>query len=116
MAEKSGCSTTAIKYVRTAVAQGPTTQSIFMSAGPAMAREWSTSGCRSCQAGSRTQRSSECPVSASRCDRCHGSGRFIRKKCHLCSGTLTVESLETTVLFVERGMTDGSELVGPLMT
>ena len=46
--------------------------------------------------------------SYSRCDKCHGSGRFIRKTCHLCSGTLTVENLETIVVFVERGMRDGN--------
>ena len=44
------------------------------------------------------------------CPKCGGKGKIIKKKCHECHGNKIVKTLEEMTLYIEKGMTDGSEI------
>lgn len=45
------------------------------------------------------------------CPKCKGKGKMINKHCHVCSGKRIVKGVEELTIFVERGMTNGQEIV-----
>lgn len=47
----------------------------------------------------------------STCPKCGGKGKMISKKCHFCSGEKIVKGLEDLTLFIEKGMSNGAEIV-----
>jgi len=42
-----------------------------------------------------------------RCHHCSGTGKVIKKKCHVCEATKTINSYDNASLFIEKGIADG---------
>lgn len=45
------------------------------------------------------------------CPKCGGKGKTIRRSCHVCSGNKIVPNIEDMSIYVEKGMTDGQDIV-----
>jgi DnaJ-class molecular chaperone len=50
-------------------------------------------------------------LSFNRCPKCSGKGKIIKKKCHVCTGNKIVKGLEEMTIYIEKGMTNGYEIV-----
>ena len=42
---------------------------------------------------------------------CHGKGKVISKKCTVCNSEKIIKGLEELSVYIEKGMTDGHEIV-----
>lgn len=47
------------------------------------------------------------------CDRCEGKGKIINSVCHHCHGTKVEKGEQFVMIFIEKGMMDGQEIVSP---
>jgi len=47
----------------------------------------------------------------SRCPKCAGKKKIVKKKCHVCTGNKIVKGMEEMTVYIEKGMPNGYEIV-----
>ena len=45
------------------------------------------------------------------CPKCGGKGKTIRRQCHVCHGKKIVKGMEELTVYIEKGMSNGQEIV-----
>lgn len=45
------------------------------------------------------------------CPKCNGKGKMVNKTCHVCQGKKIVKGMEELTIYIEKGMSNGSEIV-----